>query len=87
MDSKKFLLKILKSYQDTNSLQFWKVYYDFISYSYEDNNRHGLSSLSIILKSYNIKNEKQLLEIYARGLLIIARKEGEIIYGSRGFNI
>ncbi|WP_225745019.1 hypothetical protein [Marinilactibacillus sp. Marseille-P9653] len=72
---------ILKKYKDTDSLEFWREYYDFIVLSYNHKNRYGLSSLARVLKKNNVKNDKQLIEIYGRGLLIIARNEGEKIYG------
>lgn len=86
MNSKEYLVKVLKYHQDSNSDEFWESFYEFIVISYSEEQRHGLSSLSKTLKAFSIKNEAHLIEVYARGLLILAKKEGKKIYGRDGFN-
>ncbi|RLK63806.1 hypothetical protein D3H64_02215 [Atopobacter sp. AH10] len=72
---------ILDKHTDTTSSLFWEEYYDFIVMSYNIKNRHGMSSLSKILKEKMVVNQKQLLLAYGHGLFILARFNGEKIYG------
>ncbi|MBK0348309.1 hypothetical protein JDW15_06620 [Aerococcaceae bacterium zg-ZJ1578] len=77
----KELEELFQKHEDTDSIFFWKDFYDYIIKAYQTKNRHGLSSLSIFLKSRNVTNSQQILNVYGHGLFLVARINNEEIYG------
>lgn len=75
------LNSIFSKHSDTTSLFFWEDFYDFIVMSYDIESRHGMSSLSQVLKEKEVINQEQILNVYGHGLLIIARYNKIDIYG------
>ncbi|MCT7827015.1 MAG: hypothetical protein N4Q81_01900 [Lactobacillus iners] len=71
---------IFSKHDDTTSLSFWKDFYDFIVMSYHIKNRHGMTSLSKVLKEKGVVNQEQILNIYGHGLFLLARYNQEDIY-------
>ena len=75
------LLELLNRFSNTENLEFWEQFYDFVILSYNFKDRYGMTGLSEVLNKTNIKNKKEILEFYGRGLFLLARLNNLEIYG------
>jgi len=67
---------------------FWDEFYEFIIASYKVgvSFRYSISMLGEYLKENNISNKREIIECYIHSMNILAKMEGEKLYGN-GFYI
>ena len=66
----------------SGTFEFWERFYCFIieSYKVPQCNRFGVSDLFYKLENLEVKDAGEIMKVYAHGLYIVAKLNGEKLY-------